>query len=209
MLLFVAFSARVWHAQGPMEWERPFIRAAYRHEPPGATRWQALFQAEPFAMITVVLAVFALIARRPRLALAGTVGCFAAVLTAENVLKPLIDARQRSEYYGWDGPTLHLGSLTFPSGHVTGATACAMFAWFLFHRRSEFAALFFVVPLVVGWSMMSLGLHYPIDLLGGLILGLLGVGGSVALTTWILGSDSALVTARAARPSGRDPAGSS
>ncbi len=192
-----------------MEWERPFIRAAYRHEPPGATRWQALFQAEPFAVITIVLAVFALVARRPRLALAGTVGCFAAVIVAENVLKPLIDARQRSEYYGWDGPTLHLGSLTFPSGHVTGATACAMFAWFLFHRRSELAALFFVVPLIVGWSMVALGLHYPVDVMGGLILGMLGVGGSFAATTWILGPDDGFGRPKAAHPPGRGPVGSS
>jgi membrane-associated phospholipid phosphatase len=209
VVIFVAFSARVWHARGPMDWERPYIRAAYRHTPPGARRWQALFEPEPFAFITVGLAVVALLLRRPKLALAGAVGSFVAVVTAENILKPIIDARQRSEWYPWTGPVLHLGSLTFPSGHVTGATACATFGWFLFHRRTPLAALGFALPVVVGWSMIALGLHYPIDVLGGMILGVLGVSASIAATTWLLGPDSARAAVRDARPSGRDPNGSS
>lgn len=209
VVLFVAFAALVWHARGPMEWERRFIHAAYRYTPPGATRWQALFAPKPFAVITIVLAVIALVERRPKLALAGTIGCFVSVVAAENVLKPFIDARQRSERYYWTGPELHLGSLTFPSGHVTGAMACATFAWLLFHRRTHLVALAFAVPLVVGWSMVALGLHYPIDVLGGLIIGALGVCGTVAATTRVLGSDVALVRATGGRPLGRDPDGNS
>ncbi len=209
VLVFVAFSVKVRHARGPMPWERPYIRAAYRHTPPGATHWQALFQPEPFAFITLGLAVVALLLRRPKLALAGTVGSFVAVVAAENVLKPLIDARQRSEFYPWGAPVLHFGSLTFPSGHVTGATACATFVWFLFHRRTPLVILAFVLPVIVGWSMIALGLHYPIDVLGGMILGVLGVSVSIAATTWLLGPDTDPARLTVARPSGRDPAGSS
>lgn len=209
VVVFVAFSAKVWHARGPMEWERPYIRAAYRHTPPGARRWQALFEPEPFAFITIGIAAVALLLHRPRLALAGTVGSVVAVVAAENVLKPFIDARQRSEWYPWTGPVLHLGSLTFPSGHVTGATACATFAWFLFHRRTPLAVLAFALPIVVGWSMIALGLHYPIDVLGGMILGVLGVSVSIAATTWLLGPDAGPARVTAARPSEPDRAGSS
>jgi undecaprenyl-diphosphatase len=197
-----------------MAWERPIIRAADHISPPAANGWQALFNAESFALITVVIAVAALLDRRPRLALAGTVGCFAAVIAAEKVLKPLIGSRQALRQYRWFHPTI--GSLTFPSGHVTAAAACATFAWFVLHRHTAvLAPLVFAVPVVVGWAMVTLGHHYPIDALGGIILGPLAVYAAVVCTSRLLGSDdptaqvAAVAPIGGANPAERDPSGSS
>jgi membrane-associated phospholipid phosphatase len=197
-----------------MHWEIRIMLHLWRHEPPGANTWQSSFKPEPFAIMTFALAAIALIDRKPRLALAGTVGSFVAVFAAEDIIKPIVESRQLPARFYQGDPILHLGSLTFPSGHVTAAAAIATFAWLIFHRRSELVAIVFVLPVVVAWAMISLGLHYPRDALGAFIVGPLVVCVTVALTTRILGRDGVRanrrrVRATAARPSVPGPDGSS
>jgi membrane-associated phospholipid phosphatase len=205
---FVGLSALAWHATAPMRWELRFISLARRIPPPGALSWERAFQAKPFAVITIVLVLIALVERRPVLALAGAAGCFLSVFTAEYVLKPIINSRQQVHHYRWWHPTI--GPLTFPSGHVTAAAAVATFAWLILYPRTKLAVVVFAVPAIVAWAMISLDLHSPLDALGGVVLGPLVVFASVAYASWI--SDrarpsSAVTTAgRRAEP---DPTGSS
>ncbi|HWA20036.1 MAG TPA: phosphatase PAP2 family protein [Devosia sp.] len=60
---------------------------------------------------------------------------------------------------------------SFPSGHATTAFALAACIGFLSVRWFWPAVAF---ALVIGVSRVALGLHYPSDVLGGAILGLLG-----------------------------------
>lgn len=71
-------------------------------------------------------------------------------------------------------PTLVSGSATnsFPSQHTT-----VMFAmcWPLFFRdRRRLAGLFLAAAFLVGIARVSVGFHYPIDLLGAIIASIVG-----------------------------------
>ncbi len=206
--VFGVLSGMVWHARGPMHWEFRFISLARRIPPPAAMTWQDLFEPMPFAIMTLVIAAVALAGRRPRLALSGAAGCFIAVVAAEHVFKPIIDSRQALHHYRWYHP--ELGTLTFPSGHVTAAAAVATFAWLVLRRHTALALVVFAVPAVVGWAMVSLDLHYPIDALGGVILGPLVVCATVAAGNAVFGRGGTPAPATTgAHPSEPSPCGSS
>jgi len=68
-------------------------------------------------------------------------------------------------------------SFSFVSGHATNSTANTVFIYLLLKKRFKYAWLFFAWPLVFAYSRIYLGVHYPIDVLVGALLGiLLGIG---------------------------------
>jgi membrane-associated phospholipid phosphatase len=207
--VFVFLTAEVWHSTGATGWEWTIISRATRHPPPGANAWRSWFDPKPFALSTLAIACVAFLERRPRLGLSGLAGCLIAVVAAEHVLKPIIERRQVFRWYPWFHPRSHLGSLSFPSGHVAAAAACATFVWFVLERRTQFALVVFAIPALVAWSMIALELHYPADTIAGFILGILTVCATVLGTYKVFGRDETERATTDALPSGRDPNGSS
>ncbi|MFH1212944.1 MAG: phosphatase PAP2 family protein [Candidatus Neomarinimicrobiota bacterium] len=69
------------------------------------------------------------------------------------------------------------GKYGFPSNHAANVTG-AMTILFFFYRRYKY--LFGSLSLVVGYSRIYLGVHYPADVIVGML-----IGGLVALA-WIL-----------------------
>nr|WP_243427829.1 phosphatase PAP2 family protein [Alkaliphilus hydrothermalis] len=60
-----------------------------------------------------------------------------------------------------------LGTSSFPSGHTQGtASFWGYMAYYI--KNKAFTALAVVIIILVGLSRMYLGLHFPIDILGGL-----------------------------------------
>ncbi len=103
---------------------------------------------------------------------------------AGNLLK-LVVGRARPEYLLLDvAPT----SLSFPSGHALFAVIFGgLLVWLAEEsilspliRRSVQVVLALLI-LAVGWSRVYLGLHWPSDVLGGYMYGLLAVW----LLTWL------------------------
>ncbi|HTE48499.1 MAG TPA: phosphatase PAP2 family protein [Candidatus Paceibacterota bacterium] len=57
---------------------------------------------------------------------------------------------------------------TFPSGHATFFMALAVTIFF-FHKKAGYGFMF--LALLIGLARVTSGVHYPIDILGGFILG--------------------------------------
>ena len=60
---------------------------------------------------------------------------------------------------------------SFPSGHSTTAIALAFVIGFL---RPRLFPLFFAIGIIVSLSRVPVGMHYPSDVFGGVIVGMLG-----------------------------------
>ncbi|MGZ4042748.1 MAG: phosphatase PAP2 family protein [Bacteroidia bacterium] len=73
---------------------------------------------------------------------------------------------------------MHVGPFSFPSGHTTSAFASAT-ALSLSYKKWYVTVPAYLYAGFVGYSRMRLGVHYPSDVLGGMIIGV-GAG----LLTW-------------------------
>jgi undecaprenyl-diphosphatase len=63
------------------------------------------------------------------------------------------------------------GSSSFPSSHAANSMALACVGWWFTKGRIRW--LWFVIPVVIGWSRIYLGYHYPGDVLVGWAMGAL------------------------------------
>lgn len=79
------------------------------------------------------------------------------------------------------------GKSSFPSGHTMEAFAMAM-AVSICYRRKAIVVAIFTWATLVGYSRIALGVHYPSDVLGGMIIG----GFMGWLVPWFFGKWSAL-----------------
>lgn len=68
-------------------------------------------------------------------------------------------------------PRTHAGPYSFPSGHSTSAFAMAT-ALTLSYREWYVALPAYVYAGFVGYSRMRLGVHFPSDVLGGMLIGI-------------------------------------
>ena len=118
---------------------------------PPSTRWRVGARSVFVATVLAVSARGGLLepregARRPRPSVRGRAGARS-------------DRREPSSY-------------SFPSGHATISFACAVV---LAAAIPRLAVAFYVLAGAIAWSRVVVGVHYPLDVLGGALLGL-GVG---------------------------------
>ena len=78
------------------------------------------------------------------------------------------------------------GSPSFPSNHAANMGALAVICGWFTRRRTRW--LWFLVPLIIGYSRVYLGYHYPSDVVGGWILGA-AIGATVVLVLRRLAED--------------------
>lgn len=66
----------------------------------------------------------------------------------------------------------HSASGSFPSGHITFLFPLAAVIYFF---NKKFGIAFFILSFSVGAARVFVGIHYPFDILGGIIIGILSV----------------------------------
>ncbi len=139
------------------------------------------FAQQGMTVYTVVLATALLLVRAPREALLVVASMIITAL-ATGALKNAFD-RPRP---GWQEAPHALGTASFPSGHASSITALTaallVVALALTSERRQrpllpavTAGLGASLVLVVGADRVLLGRHFPTDVLGGLLLGLVVV----------------------------------
>ncbi|MBR1821569.1 MAG: phosphatase PAP2 family protein [Clostridia bacterium] len=69
---------------------------------------------------------------------------------------------------------------SFPSGHTTNSLACA---WVLFRKApKKWGVPALVLAILIALSRLYVGIHYPTDVLGGAVIGIL----SACLAMWLV-----------------------
>jgi undecaprenyl-diphosphatase len=143
-------------------------------------RWVVGHRAEPFDSIFValshlgsygfvwmtlaVLAVWLL--RRPAVFPLVLVAYFATA-AASDALKLAVDRSRPVDDPLVDAPTTH----SFPSGHAATSFACSATLAPFVPRRGVPAL--YLLAAAIAYSRVYVGVHYPLDVLGGAALGLL------------------------------------
>lgn len=63
----------------------------------------------------------------------------------------------------------HSASVSFPSGHIAFLFALATVIYFI---NKRFGIIFFILCFLVGAARVFVGIHYPLDILGGIVVGI-------------------------------------
>lgn len=64
-------------------------------------------------------------------------------------------------------------SFSFVSGHATTSSAVTLFMYLTLRKHYNYTILFFIWPVLFSYSRMYIGVHFPLDVFTGAILGLL------------------------------------
>ncbi len=121
-------------------------------------------------MFVVLGAALAVIWRRPWFLVLLLAADFAAG-GLSYALRQAIGRERPPLVYPEPAPLVHVPhSGSFPSGHASIAFACAtVFAW----ASPRLARPAFVLAAAIAWSRVYVGVHWPLDVLGGAVLGVL------------------------------------
>ncbi len=76
----------------------------------------------------------------------------------------------------------HAVDAAFPSGHTT---VMAVTAWSFTFYKSRFAPLLLILMLIVGFARIFIGVHYPFDIIGGIVLGFISVAAGWQIKNWL------------------------
>ncbi|MGV8091308.1 MAG: phosphatase PAP2 family protein [Mangrovibacterium sp.] len=107
----------------------------------------------------------------------GATVLFAAIVT--NILKYSIDRTRPFIVFPFLEKLAAAGSPSFPSGHTSDAFALAT-SLSIVYPRWPVIIFSYTWAIMVGYSRMSLGVHYPTDVLAGAVVGI----GSAYLCSW-------------------------
>jgi membrane-associated phospholipid phosphatase len=142
-----------------------------------------------FGLIGAGIIGVALLRRRLPLAIAAAVVLLGSAFTTDRILKPALAAPRLDPVLAFHQIDGH----AYPSGHATAAMALALSAVLVAGRRWRplVAGLGALFAVAVSFSLLSLGWHYPSDVLGGYLVAAAWTGVVVAGLSWHEGLEPA------------------
>ena len=103
-------------------------------------------------------------------------------LVCNVTLKPMVGRMRPYDLLGFSILVPPLADFSFPSGHTMAGFSVSFYLW-LKNRKWGSAAL--VLAALIAFSRMYLYVHFPTDILGGLLIGLaLGYAGMKTENLW-------------------------
>jgi membrane-associated phospholipid phosphatase len=186
---WVATHVRAGRTQG---WDEAALRMLAEHRIPVLE--QILLEITFLGTATVVMGLAGVVAlflalTRHRASASLLLAATAGSILLNSVLKGLFN-RPRPQLFTWG---THALTTSFPSGHAMSAAAVygtiAYLAARLVRRRGPRVAIFAgasVVILAISFSRLYLGVHYPSDVIAGLIVGLAWAGFCMATLEAVL-----------------------
>lgn len=75
------------------------------------------------------------------------------------------------------------GEFSFPSGHTSSSFAAAVVLFMLLPKKEGVPAM--ILAFLIGISRLYVGVHYPTDVLGGMVMGTLLAIGAVKLVEFV------------------------
>jgi undecaprenyl-diphosphatase len=137
-----------------------------------------------YGMIALGLVLFCF-KRTRKIGLAALLGIAVGALITNVTIKPLVERARpytHDMYKAMHEAVLALkeSKRSFPSGHTTSAMA-AMFGIFLAAKSKKRWWPVLIFPVLMGFTRLYFVVHYPTDVIGGLIAGALGGLGGFAL----------------------------
>ena len=132
----------------------------------------------PYGLIGALLIGIALVEGRVRVAAAVFVVLLGTAVTTDYILKPLLAAHRYDAVLGFR----QVPDASFPSGHATASMALALCAILVASPRFRpyVAALGAVFAIAVSYAFLTLGWHYPSDVLGGYLVSAAWTAAAVA-----------------------------
>jgi membrane-associated phospholipid phosphatase len=182
VILGVALLAQIdiWASRSTIAWPEPWRAPFFFITDYGLSDWILI---PSLAILILALLAGLLLKDVPRLAarevatLSGFIflGVGIPGLIA-NLLKRLIGRGRPTEFeasgaFSFQNIINDWSFQSFPSGHTTTAIAMAFVVGFLWPRLF---ALFFAIGVVASFSRVPIGMHYPSDVFGGVVVGMLG-----------------------------------
>lgn len=124
-----------------------------------------LCNPQPYVYLAVAPILVAVLRRRPRVAV-GVAAILLGANVTTHVLKPLLAEPRAASLFGGQAP---VGPVSWPSGHATAAMSLALSLVLASpaRLRPAVAAVGAAFAVAVSYSFLTLGWHYPSDVLGG------------------------------------------
>jgi len=122
--------------------------------------------------IIALCALFLLIVRKSPVNAIAFGGTAAAGYLSSQFFKAIVERQRPNPALLFDPLAPETGSNSFPSGHVALAVGLAWAFWFLARntRWSRLAVILGVlVPVVLAWSRLYIGVHYPSDVIASFL----------------------------------------
>ena len=102
-------------------------------------------------------------------------------LVCNVILKPLFARPRPYTVYGFEPLISYMGDFSFPSGHTSAAFAAAAV---LYGRNQKWGRIAYGFAVLMGFSRLYVGVHYPTDVFFGMLVGI-GAGKAVLwMTQW-------------------------